>query len=72
MDRFLEDKFIGEIKTQCKYGLISFSNINQLVEAERVNSDAIWFYMESFLISAANVSKFLWGADKPKDHKKKI
>lgn len=65
--------FLLEIQRQCAYGLYSIDEmqkyLNQEFEADIV---AFWYYAQGFLISCANVSKFLWGARPMKETEKEL
>ncbi|MEG0260488.1 MAG: hypothetical protein RR651_11495 [Lysinibacillus sp.] len=73
MDIRVEEIFIEEIQKQCNYGLLCSDKMKEILSnLSRENSHEFWFYVQGFLISAANVSKLLWGADKPSDNKKRF
>ncbi len=67
MDSRLINLFQSEIKNQCDFALHSIESINKLMMPPTANFDSneVWFYIQSFLISTANVSKLLFGT-KPK------
>lgn len=52
-----------EIKKQCHFALYSIDSINQIMKPpfQNIDSDAVWFFIQSFLTATANVSKLLFG-----------
>lgn len=72
MDEMLEKIFVMEIEKQCKFGLLCKKNMDEfLVNPISKDITEFWFYAQGFLISAANISKLLWGSDKPEDNRKR-
>jgi hypothetical protein len=62
MDRFFRQIFLAEIEMQSDYALEAMNLLRQSLP----NPDRSFFYIQAFLVSAANVSKLLW----PKDEKR--
>lgn len=65
--------FQGEVQKQCEFALISVQGINDsLKNLSNENASLhFWYYIQNFLISTANVSKFLWGSyDTPIESRK--
>jgi hypothetical protein len=79
MDEFKLAIFEGEIKTQCEFVLMATTSLNELLSQPPKGPAApgsvshatqIWCPLQTFLVSAANVSKLLWGSedtDAPRD-----
>lgn len=63
MDSRLIDLFRMEIKNQCQFAIHSIESINKLMmpPVATFDSNEVWFYIQSFLTSTANVSKLLFG-----------
>jgi hypothetical protein len=63
MDARLINLFQMEIKNQCEFALHSIESINKLIRPPiaSFNSNEIWFFIQSFLTSTANISKLLFG-----------
>jgi len=63
MDDRLIKLFQMEIKNQCEFALHSIESINKLMmpPLAKFDSNQVWFYIQSFLNSTANVSKLLFG-----------
>lgn len=59
MDSFLEEQFIRELKIQCSFAAFAFEDI-QAALASHDQIDRLWFSVQNFLNSAANLSKMLW------------
>ena len=59
MDRFLEERFDEELKIQCQFSAFALEDIHVALGASG-NVDRIWFALQNFLNSAANISKMLW------------
>jgi hypothetical protein len=57
-----------EIKNQCEFALQSIASINKLMSppVATLDSNQVWFYIQSFLTSTANVSKLLFGTKDPR------
>lgn len=72
MDSMLEKIFVMEIEKQCDFGLLCYNKMNEFfANPLSVGTTEFWFYAQAFLVSAANISKILWGVDKPRDKKKR-
>lgn len=66
MDEMVLRIFQSEVERQCEFALSSAVNINDSLQNlgnENANTQ-LWFFVQSFLISSANVSKLLWGSNK--------
>ncbi|PEJ48206.1 hypothetical protein CN692_24170 [Bacillus sp. AFS002410] len=63
MDSRLINLFQMEIKNQCEFALHSIESINKLMKPPLASFDSneVWFYIQSFLTSTANISKLLFG-----------
>ncbi|CEG31458.1 hypothetical protein [Peribacillus simplex] len=63
MDDRMIKLFQMEIKNQCQFALLSIESINKLMmpPLATFDSNEVWFYIQSFLNSTANVSKLLFG-----------
>jgi hypothetical protein len=53
---------VYEIARQCRYAKQAYFEINEAFSES--DSAAIWYAVQSFLISTANISKILWPPDK--------
>lgn len=62
MDSFLLRLFEYEIVRQCRYAKQAYFQINEAFSES--DSEALWYSVQSFLISTANISKLLWPSDK--------
>ncbi len=68
MDDFLLGVFEGEIETQCRFMVIGAQLVNQQLQQHSPESGSlIWFALQGILVSAANVSKLLWGSKSADD-----
>ena len=56
--------FQNEIVKQCEFALTSVNFINNSLSNLRNKnaSSQLWYFVQNFLVSAANVSKLLWGS----------
>ena len=71
MDDFKLDIFHGEIGTQCEFVLLASKALTQDLERTRPlpkdsivdHGTMIWFWLQAILVSAANISKLLWGSE---------
>ncbi|MGX1469004.1 hypothetical protein ACUW84_001586 [Bacillus sp. 153480031-1] len=62
MDNRAIEIFEIEIKRQCDIFLMSVEYLNECINTEeRYESGKIWYHIQSFLTSSANISKLLWG-----------
>ena len=59
MDSFLEEQFIRELKIQCSFAAFALEDIHAAL-ASHDQVDRLWFSVQNFLNSAANLSKMLW------------
>ena len=59
MERFLEDRFTEELKTQAQFAAFALEDIHEAL-LRRGAVDRIWFSIQNFLNAAANISKMLW------------
>lgn len=72
MDQMLIEIFQDEIKRQSSFALSSISNINYFFDSDdRTDADYLWYYVQNFLTSSANVSKLLWGSNEKQNHSRK-
>jgi hypothetical protein len=60
MERELLRQFQIETFEQCKYILIAASNLQRHISI-KLYDDLFWYELQNFVVSAANVSKLLWG-----------
>ncbi len=60
MDLMLLRIFQGETLEQCTYVLIAANQLNQRISTQTYD-DVFWRELQNFVVSAANVSKLLWG-----------
>ncbi|MDI6562366.1 hypothetical protein [Bacillus altitudinis] len=63
-----------EIKRQCEIFFMSIEYLDQYLQPEKsVPSEVIWYHIQSFLTSSANISRLLWGDySKNSDTREKI
>jgi hypothetical protein len=64
------DLFLGEIRRQCTFALISYNGVVDALNSPNLVSndetkkkkelDNFWFFIQGFLIAVANISKILW------------
>jgi hypothetical protein len=72
MDDFTIQVFQSEIETQCKFVLLAASDLDSLLNTpphqdfQAEHTTRIWCALQTILVSAANISKLLWGS-KAKD-----
>lgn len=72
MDQRLIEVFQNEVEKQSSFAIASIENINYFFNSEeRPQSDFLWYYVQNFLTSSANVSKLLWGSNKEQNHGRK-
>lgn len=66
LDNRLVDIFIGEVERQSKFALLSLNGMNDYLTSDSVDKDidAFWLFVQSFLVSSANISKLLWNTEK--------
>ncbi|BBP87456.1 hypothetical protein BsIDN1_10740 [Bacillus safensis] len=49
-------------KRQCEIFFMSIEYLDQYLQPEKsVPSEVIWYHIQSFLTSSANISRLLWG-----------
>lgn len=60
MELFHLRVFQGQLRDQCRFSIISAELINSALQSE--DMDGIWFGLQSFLSSSANIAKMLWGS----------
>lgn len=53
-----------EIHKQCEFALVSVNYMNEALRnlGSKNGNTQLWFFVQSFLVSSANVSKLLWGS----------
>jgi hypothetical protein len=62
MDEELREIFKLELRSQCQFVFIGVEQLNSALK--KSNADAAWFALQAILVSAANISKLLWGNKK--------
>lgn len=72
MDQRLIDIFQDEIRKQSSFAMSSVEHINHFFSREVMpHPDYLWYYVQNFLISSANVSKLLWESNKKQNQSRK-
>jgi hypothetical protein len=63
MEKMILRIFQKEIEKQCKFAIIAIKQIKAGLTNN--NLDLVWYAIQSFLVSVANISKILWSNSKP-------
>ncbi|WP_175419962.1 hypothetical protein [Marinitoga sp. 1154] len=58
MEEFLFEIFLSEIRRQCEFSFIALRQIE--LGLQNNNVEIVWYNLQNFLISVANISKILW------------
>ncbi|MCM3573273.1 hypothetical protein M3172_08705 [Mesobacillus subterraneus] len=63
MDKMVLRIFQREVQKQCEFALTSTMYINDFFKNDSsAHNNQLWYFVQNFLISTANVSKLLWGS----------
>src|SRR5438105_3747627 len=67
MDDFRLKIFLSEIETQCQFVQLAANELDSLLKApvglaQPADTKRIWNALQTILVSAANISKLLWGS----------
>ncbi|KLO24394.1 hypothetical protein [Marinitoga sp. 1155] len=57
MEEFLFEIFLSEIRRQCEFSFIALRQIE--LGLQNNNVEIVWYNLQNFLISVANISKIL-------------
>lgn len=59
MDINNDDLYLSELQTQCRFALRALTYVQFSINEDDIDTDEIWYHIQMFLVSIANVSKML-------------
>lgn len=74
MENRLLTIYLLEVSKQCKFCTLAAANIDSALKnlSDREASTWLWYNVQNLLISAANISKILWGNKKTEELRKDL